>query len=57
MELFPRRFSWNKTFAIASKIKSRARRTFVEHALATLHDSIKAGKHHRADRIRDSPAH
>ena len=43
----PRRFSWNKTLAIASKIKSQARRTFVEHALATLRDSIKAGKRHR----------
>jgi predicted transcriptional regulator of viral defense system len=43
----PRRFSWNKTLAIASKIKSRARRTFVEHALATLRDSIKAGKRQR----------
>ena len=53
----PRRFSWNKTLAMASKIKSRARRTFVEHALATLRDSIKAGKRHRADRIRDSRAH
>jgi predicted transcriptional regulator of viral defense system len=40
----PRRFSWNKTLAMASKIKSRARRTFVEHALATLRDSIKARK-------------
>jgi len=43
----PRRFSWNKTLTIASKIKSQARRTFVEHALATLRDSIKAGKGHR----------
>ncbi len=43
----PRRFSWNKTLAIASKIKSQARRTFVEHTLATLRDSIKAGKRHR----------
>jgi ABC-type uncharacterized transport system YnjBCD ATPase subunit len=47
MELFPRRFSWNKTLAMASKIKGRARRTFVEHALATLRDSIKARKRHR----------
>jgi predicted transcriptional regulator of viral defense system len=43
----PRRFSWKKTLAIASKIKSQARRTFVEHALATLRDSIKAEKGHR----------
>jgi len=43
----PRRFTWNKTLAIASKIKSQARRTFVEHALATLRDSIKAGKGYR----------
>jgi predicted transcriptional regulator of viral defense system len=43
----PRRFSWNKTLVLASKIKSQARRTFVEHALATLRDSIKAGKGHR----------
>jgi predicted transcriptional regulator of viral defense system len=43
----PRRFSWNKTLAMASKIKGRARRTFVERTLATLRDSIKAGKRHR----------
>src|SRR5438309_1292537 len=44
---FPRRLGWNKTFDIASKIKSRARRSFVERALASLHDSIKAGKRRR----------
>jgi predicted transcriptional regulator of viral defense system len=43
----PCRFSWNKTLAMASKIKGRARRTFVERTLATLRDSIKAGKRHR----------
>jgi predicted transcriptional regulator of viral defense system len=44
---FPRRFGWNKTFEIASKIKSRARRSFVERALTTLRDSMKAGNTRR----------
>lgn len=43
----PRQFEWNKTFEIASKVKSHARRSFVERALATLHDSMKAGKRRR----------
>jgi predicted transcriptional regulator of viral defense system len=44
---FSRRFVWNKTFEIASKIKSRARRSFVERALTTLRDSMKAGNTRR----------
>ena len=43
----PNRFSWNKTSVIASKIKSRARRSFVERMLATLRDSIKAERRSR----------
>ncbi len=33
---FPKRFSWQKAFALAKKIKSPARRTFVEKALLSL---------------------
>jgi predicted transcriptional regulator of viral defense system len=43
----PRQFDWNKTFEIASKLKSHARRSFIERALATLRDSMKAGKRRR----------
>ncbi len=41
---FPARFSWTKTFQIASKIKSRARRTFVESALESMRDSTTPRK-------------
>ena len=41
---FPARFSWTKTFQTASKIKSRARRTFVESALESMRDSTTPRK-------------
>jgi predicted transcriptional regulator of viral defense system len=41
---FPHRFSWTKTFQIASKIESRARRTFVKQSLESLRHSIKSKK-------------
>jgi len=44
---FPRRFRWSKTFEIASKIRSPARKRFVERALATLRDSAKTEKRRR----------
>jgi predicted transcriptional regulator of viral defense system len=43
----PGRFSWNKTFAIASKIKSRPRRIFVERALESVRESSKNNKQRR----------
>ena len=38
---FPKKFSWQKTFAMAKKIGSGARRKFVERALTSLRNSAK----------------
>jgi predicted transcriptional regulator of viral defense system len=44
---FPRTFSWKKAFEITSKIKSPARRTFVERALLSTRNSVKRRKYRR----------
>lgn len=42
---FPRTFGWKKTFEMAAKIKSPARRVFVERSLLATRKSIKQRKH------------
>jgi len=42
---FPRTFGWKKAFAMAAKIRSPARRTFVERSLLSMRKSVKAKKH------------
>jgi predicted transcriptional regulator of viral defense system len=44
---FPRGFSWKKAFEMTLKIRSPARRTFVESALLSMRNSVKRIKHRR----------
>jgi predicted transcriptional regulator of viral defense system len=41
---FPREFSWPKAFELATKIKSRARRVFVEEALSAIRSTSRRRK-------------
>jgi hypothetical protein len=42
---FPRTFGWKKAFEMAAKIRSPARRTFVERSLLSMRKSVKPKKH------------
>jgi predicted transcriptional regulator of viral defense system len=44
---FPRKFSWQRTFDMAAKIKSHARRAFVKEALSSMRRSSRHAKRSR----------